>query len=213
MSEELLSNGESLLYEKFRNIARVKIPRHIFEDQKSQHKARLMTDDNIIDIPYMFNIYNRQNGKCDVCSHNVKLDITGCKSCNYSLSIDRIDDRLPHIKGNVVITCLHCNKYGGLEKPKQCSYINWGLSCSYNVDRCRYNPIYISRTKIDDDVCYNRRNIIGSDSMVVYSRCGYTPRYCTVYKDNIIDHCDGCNSDYLRHDYPGTKFMLKCPKC
>lgn len=55
-----------------------------------------------LDIDYMMNLLEEQEGRCAISGHlmtHVKGDI-------YSLSIDRIDSKQGHIKGNVQLVCL-----------------------------------------------------------------------------------------------------------
>ena len=80
-----------------------KLKGHLEYDKKKGYE----TD---IDVDYITNLYEKQNGacvKCDCCM----------KTCNYSrgdkqqFSIDRIESKgIGHIKGNIQLMCWGCNR-------------------------------------------------------------------------------------------------------
>ncbi len=53
-------------------------------------------------------LYNIQNGDCKICGCCMKQTYSGgdCKQ----FSVDRVDSRMGHIKGNIQLLCLECNR-------------------------------------------------------------------------------------------------------
>jgi hypothetical protein len=79
----------------------------------------------------------KQEYKCYVCGDNVITEEWEAK-CLYQFTLDRIDNKLPHNKNNVLICCEYCNCYG------------WKKD---NTDICLY--------KLCENKCHKiKRNII-----------------------------------------------------
>ena len=60
-----------------------------------------------IDKDFINLMLNKQNGCCYHCNINLLL-INGNRE-NNQISVDRVDNSIGHIKGNVVLSCVYCN--------------------------------------------------------------------------------------------------------
>lgn len=60
-----------------------------------------------LDIEYMYNLWDNQNGNCYYT--NIPMLKTFNKKSPYQVSIDRIDSNKGYIKGNVCLCCLSIN--------------------------------------------------------------------------------------------------------
>jgi rubrerythrin len=89
-------------YNKSNGAIKKKIRRHFEEDEE---KGRISD----IDYDYIINLLQNQDYKCKRCNILVKLSWTDAYD-NQQFSINRINNDLGHIKGNVEITCLSCNR-------------------------------------------------------------------------------------------------------
>jgi hypothetical protein len=66
-----------------------------------------------------------QNGKCTKCGIKVATD-NYAKSDSTQMSIDRVNNKLGHLKSNVVINCYGCNLANSNEsKTKSILYLNF----------------------------------------------------------------------------------------
>ena len=89
-------------YNKSNGAIKKKIRRHYEEDEeKGRHSD--------IDYDYIINLLQEQDYKCKRCNILVKLCWTDAYD-NQQFSINRINNNLGHIKGNIEITCLYCNR-------------------------------------------------------------------------------------------------------
>ena len=61
-----------------------------------------------IDEEYVKELLENQNYKCSRCNINVKMEWTENKDLEQ-FSINRLDNKIGHIKGNCEITCWGCN--------------------------------------------------------------------------------------------------------
>jgi hypothetical protein len=83
----------------------------IIADKIASHKAydadhNMETD---IDIQFIYNMIHHQGAMCHHCENYMKL--SGYHGGdNEQFTVDRVDDKIGHIKGNVVISCLKCNR-------------------------------------------------------------------------------------------------------
>lgn len=98
------------------------------EEYKSQDKRRKMeiTDDYVC-INDVKELLNKQDGKCYVCCDNV-ITREWVQKCYYQFTLDRIDNKLPHNRNNVLICCYYCNSriycesIGHKKDSKICQY-------------------------------------------------------------------------------------------
>jgi hypothetical protein len=69
---------------------------------------RPFNNDDFVDAKWVLNHFDNDPPKChyEKCQHKLSLDF-GNKSNIFS--IDRINNTLPHIKSNCVLSCRRCN--------------------------------------------------------------------------------------------------------
>lgn len=60
-----------------------------------------------LDLPYLKELWESQNGKCVITG--VDLNLSSCGNKNYQASLDRIDSNKGYIKGNVRYTSVSIN--------------------------------------------------------------------------------------------------------
>jgi hypothetical protein len=89
-------------YNKSTGALKKKIRRHRDEDEE---KGR----DNDITESYVIRLLAKQDSKCIHCAIKVKLVWTEAYD-KAQFSINRIDNSLGHLRGNVEICCLQCNR-------------------------------------------------------------------------------------------------------
>ena len=64
------------------------------------------------DIPYLYELYTKQQGLCWYENCETKMDYTTFNRLtkkNNLITIQRLNDNLPHIKTNCVLACFNCN--------------------------------------------------------------------------------------------------------
>ena len=86
-----------------RSAIKRKINAHKIEDNK---KEREYDDNDFVDIHFVCSKFDAQNGRCARCLNEIILDYKPKDECQFS--INRIDNRLAHIKSNCELTCLKC---------------------------------------------------------------------------------------------------------
>jgi hypothetical protein len=89
-------------YNKSNGSIQKKVRRHKEEDLS---KGR----ENDINYDYVINLLQSQDYKCNKCNILVKLSWND-KYDEQQFSINRINNDIGHMKGNVEITCLYCNR-------------------------------------------------------------------------------------------------------
>ena len=62
---------------------------------------------NYIDIKDIKILLEIQNHKCYICHDPLKLDWK--PRCNYHITLDRINEKNCHLKGNILLACYYCN--------------------------------------------------------------------------------------------------------
>lgn len=82
-----------------------KIRALIYADKKHN---RFLEGEDYIDEEWTYFMICQQNCKCYYCDVNIKM-INYNKYDPHQLSFDRLNNSLPHLKKNTVLTCLHCN--------------------------------------------------------------------------------------------------------
>lgn len=65
--------------------------------------------DTDIDVDYIKNLIVKQNYTCFHCNENVKVNCFQSGDVKQ-FSIDRKKDNVGHVKGNIIIACLECNR-------------------------------------------------------------------------------------------------------
>ena len=108
-------------------------------EKLGNHSAKDRKTPKYINLDYVISLLIIQNEECHICRQKVLL-YEWDKYCSYQFTIDRIDNSLPHIKGNVLISCFYCNcinPYSSTQNFKLCS------------EKCHTNPVAGIRLKKD----------------------------------------------------------------
>ena len=63
---------------------------------------------NNIKVADVTELYAVQNGDCKICGCGMKQTYIGGDSKQFS--VDRVDSRMGHVKGNIQLLCLECNR-------------------------------------------------------------------------------------------------------
>jgi hypothetical protein len=147
---------------------------------------------NYIDINDVEVLLRIQNNKCYICKEQVLVNYTsGCKN---QFTLDRINGKNPHLKGNVLIACWYCN----------CRNYNGKINCKNN---CCINKSVIRTKKAVpnseiDMLIYEYNKIVNGN----YSPFDDYTDYCDYFKTQIYDEDSGgflssFSSKKAGHDY------------
>lgn len=116
---------------------------HKINSYKSQDEAkgRNITSDYVT-INDVKKLLFKQENKCYVCGDNVITE-EWTPDCLYHFTLDRIDNKLPHNKNNVLICCYYCNCFGWQnDNTDICLYKLCKNKCHFikrNITRKRHN--------------------------------------------------------------------------
>jgi hypothetical protein len=100
---------------------------------KNQDLKRFPDEDYELTVDDLLNIYKLQNGKC--IYSNSKLRPGSDVSIYKKISFDRIDNSLPHIKTNLVMSSLFMNHFrANMEFSKFMEKINQEVVYQYSED-------------------------------------------------------------------------------
>ena len=76
---------------------------------KSQDRRKnIYNDDEFIDFDFVINLFKETQLRCYYCDKQVFVIYDNVRECKQ-WTIERIDNRLGHNKGNSVMSCLDCN--------------------------------------------------------------------------------------------------------
>lgn len=89
--------------------------------------------DDYISPKYILQLYEECNGNCSSCNRKVKCNF-GNKSVDQ-FSIDRIDNSKSHIKDNIRITCLFCNRARNMSSLEEWNLYIKSLTGSKNCEK------------------------------------------------------------------------------
>jgi hypothetical protein len=109
---------------------------------QDKDKGRNITSDYVT-LNDVKKLLFKQEYKCYVCGDNVITEEWEAK-CLYHFTLDRIDNKLPHNKNNVLICCQYCNCYG------------WQKD---NTDICLYKLCENKCHKIKRNITRTRDNV------------------------------------------------------
>jgi len=98
-------------------------------------------------------LLDKQQSRCYVCD-DVVLTFNWKPNCLYQFSVDRIDNKLPHNRDNVLISCYYCNCIGYFTKL-ECSENTKYKICENNC-HCDKRQIQIKR----EDVSIDKINLL-----------------------------------------------------
>lgn len=90
---------DSILYKKFETSIKK-------SKQKDIKKNRIFDEFDYIDIEFLYIQYKLQKNHCYYCD---KFMARSGPMNDDKMTIERLDDTLPHIKTNCVLACFYCN--------------------------------------------------------------------------------------------------------
>ena len=99
-SEKQTNNIQRLVH---KNIV-TKIQGYKNQDQKK----KIYNEELFVNIDYVINLLDESKLLCNYCKKTTNLLYENVKQTNQ-WSLDRLDNKIGHNKGNVVISCLSCN--------------------------------------------------------------------------------------------------------
>ena len=119
-----------------------KINKYKDQDKKSYRKIK---DDEYVSVNDVKKILFKQENKCYVCADNVITE-EWQPNCLYHFTLDRIDNKLPHNKNNVLICCYYCNCFND-----DTIYADDSDVCLYKLckDKCHTLKRNITRKRCD----------------------------------------------------------------
>ncbi len=85
-----------------------KIQKYKFQDKNNKKIINFTITDDYVSVDDVKQLLINQENKCYVCYDTVVTKEWQSR-CLYQFILDRIDNRLPHNKGNVLICCYYCN--------------------------------------------------------------------------------------------------------
>lgn len=85
---------------------KIRVKHMVFQSRQSDQKRGRYDPINIIDREYVGNLLTESEMVCTYCGCDMCLDQ---KYAPNLATIDRIDNRIGHVKGNCVISCFTCN--------------------------------------------------------------------------------------------------------
>lgn len=111
--------------------------------EQDKRRRRLISSD-YISVDDVKKLLQKQKNKCYICSDTV-ITHNWEPSCLYQFTLDRIDDKIPHIRSNVLISCYYCNCYSYPED------LRFSDACKYKVclNKCHTDKKEIKRNKLD----------------------------------------------------------------
>jgi hypothetical protein len=92
------------------NPLQITIKQMILNSKKADKKHIRYDPDNFIDklfLETLFEEYQKKNMKCYYCDKIMKMISYECR--NDIVSIERLDNKIGHIKSNCVLACFTCN--------------------------------------------------------------------------------------------------------
>jgi hypothetical protein len=97
---------KSYTYSRIKQYFTMKVQNYMKQDDKVKREFK---DDDYIDDNFIFQQQKKTNNKCSYCLKDLEIFIDNDNAVKSNLTIDRIDNRLAHIKTNCKICCLTCN--------------------------------------------------------------------------------------------------------
>ena len=102
-----------------------KIKSYIYQDCETlgmnaecKEKGNKSLPKNYIEVNDVKILIEVQDNKCYICKEPFKEYNAGCKN---QLTLDRINSKNPHLKGNILLACWYCNCYG-YNRQRECKY-------------------------------------------------------------------------------------------
>ena len=96
----------SYTYARISQYFNLKIENYKKQDLKAN---RTFKNEDFIDVNFIVNQQQKTNNKCSYCLKDLEIFINNDNNVISNLTIDRINNKLSHIKTNCKIACLICN--------------------------------------------------------------------------------------------------------
>lgn len=122
-----------------------------------------------LDKDYIINLKELQNNLCYFCKNELIYE-RDSKQLNQA-SIDRIDNNLGHIKGNVHLTCIFCNHAKNINTNKTYkSFIDWLIGKEViNKENYKTDNRYLSKL-CDSSKYYDKKKFNENDANKIISK-------------------------------------------
>ena len=106
-------NSAKILYvpDSIGNVDKIiarKIQKYKFQDKNNKKIINFIITDEYVSVDDVKKLLINQENKCYVCYDTV-ITKEWQSRCLYQFTLDRIDNKLPHNKDNVLICCYYCN--------------------------------------------------------------------------------------------------------
>jgi hypothetical protein len=96
--------------QKISNPLHIKLNRMIHCSIQADSKSNRLYDlQDYIDEEFLNFVWNDQDKRCYHCNGEMTLDFSATTRVPTQISIQRLNNDLPHIKTNCVLACLSCN--------------------------------------------------------------------------------------------------------
>jgi hypothetical protein len=138
---------------------------------KTKNNPVFSITDKYVTVADVKNLLHKQEEKCYVCGdvvsvtlcenltdinvddidvllrhiNNLMSGTTHTSKCMYQFTLDRIDNKLPHNRDNVLICCQYCNCFGETDKQQEVEY----RVCKMCPNKCHTIKRNIPRTRRD----------------------------------------------------------------
>lgn len=88
-----------------------KISAYKAQDEKNK---RDITSEEYVSAKDVKDLFVKQDYKCYICCDTVIIAEWQSK-CLYQFTLDRINNKLPHLKNNILVSCYYCNCFGYID--------------------------------------------------------------------------------------------------
>lgn len=102
--------------QNYHNTQKLKNTNYLIEKKLCTYRVsdktanRLYNENEYITREWILKKLKKSNNKCKYCNETLELlNHEGIKNSKLIFSVDRLCNKLPHIKSNCVICCWHCN--------------------------------------------------------------------------------------------------------
>ncbi len=128
------SDTSTLAEESIKELQAIILDKITAYKQQDIIKGRPITKDYVT-VDDVLRLLQKQEHKCYVCCDFVITE-EWYKGCLYQFTLDRVDNKLPHTKNNVLIACYYCNCFGHLNTADDvCLHKLCNSKCHSNLKR------------------------------------------------------------------------------
>jgi len=163
--ENTLTDIDDLISKKIRS--------YMEQDNRKKNNPKFAITDNYVTVDDVKKLLYIQEEKCYVCG-----DIVSVSSCNemssdkhtskcmYQFTLDRIDNKLPHNRDNVLICCQYCNCFGESDRTmafptQKCVSNSEKCKCFHGgTDICKFKEVDNRVCKVCPNKCHTLKRDI-----------------------------------------------------